>query len=89
MYLAAAKAFCNSNFLIPPTVVVGYDYNENHLLVLCDLSPAGEGECEACHASCDSCSGEEENQCKTCVNGLSYHSSACQFVSVCSVRLCV
>ncbi|CAB1318072.1 unnamed protein product [Coregonus sp. 'balchen'] len=29
----------------------------------------GEGECEACHASCDSCSGEEKSQCKTCVKG--------------------
>nr|XP_029512291.1 proprotein convertase subtilisin/kexin type 5-like [Oncorhynchus nerka] len=29
----------------------------------------GEGECEACHASCDSCSGEEKSQCKTCAKG--------------------
>ncbi|KAM6984828.1 proprotein convertase subtilisin/kexin type 5 [Aplochiton taeniatus] len=28
-----------------------------------------EGDCEACHASCESCSGEEKNQCKTCTKG--------------------
>ncbi|KAL0965792.1 hypothetical protein UPYG_G00285770 [Umbra pygmaea] len=28
-----------------------------------------DGECEACHTSCESCSGEEKNQCKTCVKG--------------------
>ncbi|XP_056146386.1 proprotein convertase subtilisin/kexin type 5-like [Lampris incognitus] len=29
-----------------------------------------DGECEDCHPSCESCSGDERNQCKTCVRGL-------------------
>uniref|UniRef100_A0A8C8JX97 P/Homo B domain-containing protein n=1 Tax=Oncorhynchus tshawytscha TaxID=74940 RepID=A0A8C8JX97_ONCTS len=45
----------------------------------------GEGECEACHASCDSCSGEEKSQCKTCAKGLPDDISACQFVRMCVV----
>ncbi|XP_019909261.2 proprotein convertase subtilisin/kexin type 5 [Esox lucius] len=28
-----------------------------------------DGECQACHASCESCSGEGKNQCRTCVKG--------------------
>ncbi|XP_036385914.1 proprotein convertase subtilisin/kexin type 5 [Megalops cyprinoides] len=30
---------------------------------------SGEGECESCHSSCDSCWGGERNQCSTCVTG--------------------
>ncbi|KAG9354047.1 hypothetical protein JZ751_012171, partial [Albula glossodonta] len=29
----------------------------------------GEGECESCHSSCESCWGEERNQCSTCARG--------------------
>lgn len=29
-----------------------------------------DGECEDCHPSCESCSGEEENQCTKCAKGL-------------------
>ncbi|XP_029024628.1 proprotein convertase subtilisin/kexin type 5 [Betta splendens] len=30
---------------------------------------SGGGECEACHASCESCSGDERNQCTACAEG--------------------
>lgn len=29
-----------------------------------------DGECEDCHSSCESCSGDEKNQCTTCAKGL-------------------
>ncbi|XP_071751056.2 proprotein convertase subtilisin/kexin type 5 [Centroberyx gerrardi] len=28
-----------------------------------------DGECDECHPSCESCSGEEKNQCNTCIRG--------------------
>ncbi|KAM3849392.1 proprotein convertase subtilisin/kexin type 5 [Diretmus argenteus] len=38
---------------------------------LCSIKTflSDEGECEDCHPSCETCSGEEKEQCETCIRG--------------------
>lgn len=51
---------------------------ESHCLrALTPVSPSDDGECENCHPSCASCSGDEENQCATCATGLSLSRMRC------------
>lgn len=37
--------------------------------VHCVVSPPDDGECEDCHPTCESCSGEEKSQCTKCAKG--------------------
>lgn len=47
-----------------------------HVPCVVFVEPPDDGGCEVCHTSCESCSGEEKNQCTQCAKGLSLASFA-------------